>query len=205
MGLLIHPPLLKVVSPSLQLWCRTSRENLIIFCVCHRESSKLHPQLHLLGSSSSCCLAAFHMGGRSPLWRVPLWDFRLLWDIYRKLSTGPYHKDCMTTVGQAEGSADKTSHRGNIQSRGPPKLRAGGKEKENIQGKGLSDWGAGTLSVQKFTLIGVNADLRKGVGCVSGKRRSHSVQKDHDGQLGELAVGSHPWLPSTNTTRGMIC
>lgn len=58
--------------------------------------------------------------------------------------------------------------------------------------------------MEKFALIGANADL-KGVGCVSGKGRSHGVPKDHDGQLGELAVGSHLWLPSTNTTRGMIC
>lgn len=84
-------------------------------------------------------------------------------------------------------------------SRGPPKLKLAGKEKENIQGKGLSDWGAGILSVEKFALIRVYADLRKGAGCVSGMGRSHTVQRDHDGQLGELAVGSHAWLPSTNT------
>ena len=53
--------------------------------------------------------------------------------------------------------------------------------------------------MEKFALIGVNADLRKAAGCVSAMGRSHSVQKDHDGQLGELAVGSHAWLPSADT------
>lgn len=59
--------------------------------------------------------------------------------------------------------------------------------------------------MEKFALMGVNADPEEEAGCVSREERSHSVQKDHDSQLGELAVGSHPWLPSTNTTCGMIC